>query len=342
MRKIPSQLSAYTGLAIGFALLLWAALRRKNRMNFWGRSVLISGGSRGLGLVLARCFAREGARVAILARDRAELERARLDLAERGAEVLALVCDVADQEQVRSAVHQVISAYGRLDVLVNNAGVIQVGPLEHMSLEDFEEAMAVHHWGPLYAMLAAAPYMRQQGGGRILNISSIGGGAAIPHLAPYVSSKFALTGLSDVFRIELAKDNIRVTTVNPGLMRTGSHVNAYFKGDHRKEYAWFSILGANPLVSTSAESAARQILEACRYGRPSLVITPQARLLILANSLTPGLYSVAMRLFNRFLPGPAASQDGDGRRQGWDSQSRISPSFLTHLSDRAVGMNNEN
>jgi NAD(P)-dependent dehydrogenase (short-subunit alcohol dehydrogenase family) len=209
-----------------------------------------------------------------------------------------------------------------------------------MNRGDFEEAMAIHHWGPFYAMQAAIPYMRQQGGGRIINISSVGGAVAVPHLAPYVASKFAFTGLSDAFRHELAHENILVTTVTPGLMRTGSHVNAHFRGDHRKEYAWFSILGANPLVSISSENAARQILEAGRYGRPSLVITPQARLLILANHLAPGLFSFGMRLFNRLLPKPAL-QKGDERRLGWDSRSRASPSFLTALADQAIGPNNE-
>lgn len=335
------QLLFFGGLSLGLSLLLKAAVRRKNRIEFAGRTVLITGGSRGLGLALARELVKQGASVAILARDRAELERARQDLAPLGANVLPITCDVANQESMQAAVHQVISTFRRLDVLVNNAGVIQVGPLEHMSLADYEEAMAVHHWGPLYAMLAVVPHMRQQGGGRIINIASIGGEVAVPHLAPYTASKFALTGLSDAFRVELARENIQVTTVNPGLMRTGSHVNAYFKGDHRKEYAWFSILGANPLFSTSTGSAVRQILDACKYGQPSLVITPQARLLILANHLVPGLFSVGMRLFNRFLPAPVAGK-GYEQKLGWDSTSSLSPSFLTTLSDRAVGANNEN
>jgi short-subunit dehydrogenase len=105
--------------------------------------------------------------------------------------------------------------------------------------------MAIHFWAPFYAMQAVLPQMRERGAGRIVNISSIGGKVAVPHLAPYCASKFALVGLSKAMRIELAKDNIFVTTVCPGLMRTGSHVNAVFKGQNEKEFAWFSIGNAS-------------------------------------------------------------------------------------------------
>src|SRR5437762_10516428 len=149
-------------IAVGLGSLVAAqALRRRNRMDFQDRTVVITGGSRGLGLVLAREFAAEGARLAILARDRAELERAEKHIASRGAQVLALPCDVRDRRQAQGAITRVVDHHGGIDVLVNNAGVIQVGPVEHMSIEDFEEAMAVHMWGPLYTMLAAVPSMRR-------------------------------------------------------------------------------------------------------------------------------------------------------------------------------------
>src|SRR5215211_1192925 len=162
-----------------------AVYRRLNGYDFEGKTVLITGGSRGLGLVLARGFAAEGAKVAVCARDHKELERARADLASRGARVLAFPCDVTDRAQVRELVEVVTRHFGRIDVLVNNAGVIQVGPLEVMTLEDFEQAMAVHFWGPLYATLAVLPQMRRRRDGRIVNVSSIGGKISVPHLVPY-------------------------------------------------------------------------------------------------------------------------------------------------------------
>src|ERR687891_1372920 len=105
-------------------------------------------------------------------------------------------------------------------------------------------------------MHAVIPLMKRQSYGRIVNIASIGGKVAVPHLLPYVASKFALVGLSEGMRAELLKDGIYVTTVSPGLMRTGSHLNAFFKGQHKKEYALFSIANALPLFSTSSKRAA--------------------------------------------------------------------------------------
>ncbi|HZB47373.1 MAG TPA: SDR family oxidoreductase, partial [Pyrinomonadaceae bacterium] len=202
----------------GALLAARAFFRRRNEYDFRGKTVLITGGSRGLGLVLAREFADEGANVALCARDNEELERARQDLAARGARVFAFPCDVTDRAQVKELVEVVERHFGGIDVLVNNAGTIQVGPVEVMTLEDYEQAMNVHFWAPLYATLAVLPEMRRRGEGRIVNISSIGGKISVPHLVPYSASKFALVGLSDGLRAELAKDNVVVTTVCPGLM----------------------------------------------------------------------------------------------------------------------------
>ena len=326
------------GLA-GVASLGLMLLRRASRghasIDFKGRVAIITGGSRGLGLAIARELAAEGARLALLARDANELKRAQDDLAARSAEVQVLTCDVRDQADVRRAIADVVAHFGRLDVLINNAGVIQVGPLENMQIDDFEDAFDVHLWGPLYAMLAAIPYMRRQGGGRIVNIASIGGLVAVPHLAPYSASKFALVGLSDGVRAELAKDDIGVTTVCPGLMRTGSHLNAFFKGQHQREFTLFTLLGALPISSIDAQRAARQIVDACRRGDPHLTITVQARLLALANHLVPDVTARAMALVARMLPGANGAR-GDQKRSGWESRTRLAPSALTRLADRAT------
>ena len=125
-----------------------------------GKTVLITGGSRGLGLVLGREFVRQGARVAICARDVKELERASADLVRRGLPVLAVPCDVTNRAAVEAMVEIVRNHFGQIDVLVNNAGVIEVGPLEVMTLEDFEEAMKIHFWAPLYTTLVGLPEMR--------------------------------------------------------------------------------------------------------------------------------------------------------------------------------------
>ena len=321
------------------AVLALRALRGRASYDFRDKSVLITGGSRGLGLVLARELAAQGARLTIIARDRVELEQARADLAGRGAEVLAFACDVRDQADVQSAITRVIARYSRIDVLINNAGVIQAGPVEHMQVADFEDALNTHLWGPLYTMLAATPHMRAQGGGRVVNISSIGGKLAVPHLVPYTTSKFALAGLSGGMRAELARDNITITTVYPGLMRTGSHLNALFKGRHAEEFTWFSIIDSLPISSIDARRAARQIIEACRRGDPQLIISIQAKTIALLTAVFPNLSARVLELMNQLLPKPAGSE-GNATRTGWESQSRLAPSLLTQLSDRAAEENN--
>ncbi|MCO5168954.1 MAG: SDR family oxidoreductase [Planctomycetes bacterium] len=327
-------------LAAGLALGGLALLARRRPLDLRGRVVLITGGSRGLGLVLARRFAAAGARLALIARDPLALDRAAAELRAGGAEALPLPCDVRVRDQVEDAVRRVVLAFGRLDVLVNGAGVIQVGPLEHMTPADFEDAMAVHAFGPLHTTLAALPHLRASGAGRVVNITSIGGKVAVPHLLPYTASKFAAVGLSDGLRVELRRQGIRVTTVCPGLMRTGSAPNALFKGRHRAEHAWFALGAALPLVSIDADRAAARIVRACRRGDARLIITPQAKAAALLNELAPGLVTTLLSVVNRLLPRPAPGHSPE-THPGHDSASFVAPSWLTRLADRASEENNE-
>jgi NAD(P)-dependent dehydrogenase (short-subunit alcohol dehydrogenase family) len=349
MRRWQKHPVLITAGGVGLLLAARAAVRRWRAYDFKDKAVLITGGSRGLGLVIARQVLRQGAHVAICARDEAELGRAREelelervfhDLGQHDGQVLTIPCDVTDRAQVQAMVHTVQQHFGRIDVLINNAGMIQVGPVELMTLEDYEEAMKVHFWGPLYTVLAALPSMRQRQEGRIVNISSIGGKLSMPHLLPYNASKFALVGLSEGLRAELAKDRIVVTTVCPGLMRTGSPRNAFFKGQHRAEYTWFSISDALPLVSQSAERAARQIIAACQRGDAEVVLSLPAKLATTMHGLFPGWTADLLSLANTLvLPGPGGI--GTAQRAGKDSSSQLSPSWLTTLSDKAAQRNNE-
>jgi short-subunit dehydrogenase len=288
---------------------------------------------------MAREFARHGTRLALCARDEEELERARLDLERFGVEVMVVRCDVRNRQEVNDMVAAVNARFGNVDVLVNNAGVIQVGPLEVMTEEDFEQAMQAHFWAPLNTMMAVLPSMRQRKSGRIVNITSIGGKVAVPHLVPYSASKFALVGLSKGLRAELMKDGISVTTVCPGLMRTGSPRNAEFKGQHRFEYAWFSISDALPLLTVSAENAARQVVRACKRGQAELVISIPAKIAVLFESLFPEAMYQILSVVNQLLPAPGGI--GTQKAKGKESTSAWSPSWLTTLNEEAAVRNNE-
>ena len=324
------------------AIVLAQAWRRRSSYDFANKSVVITGGSRGLGLIMARELADEGARLTLVARDEQDLANAAADIRARQpfADVLTVAADVRRRYDAERVIAQAFERFGRVDVLINNAGIIQVGPVDHMKVSDYEDAMNTHFWGPLYMTLAALPHMRREGGGRIVNISSIGGRIGLPHLVPYAASKFALTGLSDSLRYELAEENILITTVCPGLMRTGSPLNASFKGNHPQEYAWFAISDSLPLATIDADRAARQIIAACRRGDAELVITVQAKVAILARTVAPELFATAMSFINSLLPAPTG-REGDQARLGRDSESKWAPSTLTEPTYRAAEENNE-
>jgi NAD(P)-dependent dehydrogenase (short-subunit alcohol dehydrogenase family) len=300
---------------------------------------LVTGGSRGLGLLIAEELGRRGARVVILARGPEELVVAEDRLRRAGIEAIAMQADVRDRDQAQEAVDRTVEQFGRLDVLVNNAGVIIVGPADQMTIEDYENAMATHFYGPLYMIEAALPHLKRAGEARIVNISSIGGKVAVPHLAPYTASKAALVGLSSALRNELAREGILVTTVCPHLMRTGSYVHARFKGDRDKEFSLFALSGSLPVITTSARRAARMIVTAAREGRPELTFHPAARVATRMNALAPNLTARLLGTVNRLLPG--SHDGGTAATPGWSHPTAWAPSILTRLGDRAAERNLE-
>jgi NAD(P)-dependent dehydrogenase (short-subunit alcohol dehydrogenase family) len=292
---------------IGLGLVAREMLARRHAADLSGEVVLVTGGSRGLGFLIAREFARQGCRVAICARDPAELEQARADLAREDAAVVAVTCDVADPQQVGRLVDEVTRRCGRIDVLVNNAGVIQVGPAATMTLDDFRQALDVMYWGMVYPTLAVLPQMRARRSGRIVNVTSIGGKASVPHLLPYSSAKYAATGFSEGLRAELARDGIQVTTIVPGLMRTGSHLHAQFKPPDSR-VPWFPLGASLPFISMDAERAARQVVEATRRGEAERVLGLPYSLFARFQGAFPGLTADLFGLANRLMP----AADGSG------------------------------
>lgn len=304
-----------------------------------GRVIVITGGSRGLGFALARMLAGGGALVTIAARDQAALRRAHDALAEDGLRVDAVRCDVRDEHDAAALIAHVEEHSGPVDVLVNDAGAIEVGSVWDQSTADFRESVETHVFGPLHTMRAVLPAMRARGDGRIANIASIGGLVAPPHLTPYAAGKFGLVGLSQGFAAEVAHDGISVTTVCPGLMRTGSPDHAWFKGRTRAEYAWFAVAASMPGLSTSAESAARRIVHAIAHRRPYLGITPLTRIAQIANGVMPATTTRLLALGARALPPPR--YDEGGKRSGEDSHSPLAPSLLTALDRIAKRRYNE-
>ncbi len=321
------------------AILTYKVLKRARRDSVKGKGILITGGSRGLGLVLARQLASKGAKVAICARDKYELERAVSQIRSFGGDISAYVCDVSDREAVEAMVQSVTIDLDGIDILINNAGIIQVGPANSMSIKEYEEAMDINFWGAVYTTLAVLPQMKNRKSGNIVNITSIGGKVAIPHLLPYSVSKFAFVGFSEGLHAELKKDGVHVTTVYPGLMRTGSHHNIDVLGKNKMEFALFGIFGTNPLVSVNAEKAARKIIDAFRDRKSSYILSLPATLLAKAHGLFPGFTSDILGYINYVLP--SSEMGGEKKVKGYESYSAVAPSLLTNLGDKAAVKNNE-
>jgi NAD(P)-dependent dehydrogenase (short-subunit alcohol dehydrogenase family) len=196
-----------------------------------------------------------------------------------------------------------LNRHGRVDILLNNAGIIQVGPLETMTAADFEQAMATNFWGAAHCTLAVLPAMREQGFGRIGNIVSVGGLATVPHLAPYTASKFALTGLTRALRAELAPENILITGIYPGTMRTGGHAHALVKGDQTREYALFALSDSIPGLSSSAEAVAQAVWRGIQNGDAEVRVGWQSLLVPIVSTLAPNLFAEGLALLTRVLPG---------------------------------------
>jgi NAD(P)-dependent dehydrogenase (short-subunit alcohol dehydrogenase family) len=240
----------------------------------------------------------------ICARAEDELQRARHALATDGIDVFAVRCDVSSKDDVDATIADVIQRFGRIDLLINNAGIIQVAPLDALGLDDFRQAMDINFWGVVNTTLAVLPHMRRQRGGRIVNVTSIGGKVAVPHLLPYDCAKFAAVGFSQGLGAELARDGISVTTVVPGLMRTGSHAFAHYKGRESSERRWFSMAARAPLLTIGAPRAARRIVRAAMRRQAEAVIGMPAKMLRMMNDLFPGLVVRGLAITNRLLPAP--------------------------------------
>lgn len=290
-----------------------AAIKRSRRLDLVGAKVLVTGGTRGLGFATARDFVRRGADVAICARSSVELHRASLELeteAEKRAlrlglapsRVLTFVCDVTDPRAAEHMVDEVARAFGRIDVLVNCAAEIAIGPVETFHATDFQIAFHRIFFSLYHTTMAAFRHMRDQRFGRIVNVASIGGRVPQPHLGTYVAAKFAVTGFSDTLAIEARKYGIRVTTMTPPPLRNAAFLNVRVKGDGERELRWFAKSLTSRFLSIDVERAARAIVDAARDGRLEHSVSPLGWLPARLYGVAPSLMVSLMSLLDRALP----------------------------------------
>ncbi|MBV9294365.1 MAG: SDR family oxidoreductase [Acidobacteriaceae bacterium] len=333
---------AVTGISAAAAVAATKLVRgSRPTLDLRGKVALITGGSRGLGFALAQELGEQGCRLALCARNAAELEEACGRLRKKSIEATPFTCDISDKSDAETLINRVLDELGAIDILINNAGHITVGPLEAFDHSDFERAMNVMFWGPLNLTFAVLPHMKSRRRGHIVNITSVGGRVSIPHLLPYSCAKFALVGFSTGLSTELRSQGIHVLTAVPGLMRTGSYLNAEFKGDARNEFAWFALLGNLPGFSVATRYAARCIRTALIQQKRVCTISIPAKILIAKEALTPEIMRATLQFVNRaILP----SYNGSSRTF---TGKHLSPSFsglfkgLTHLGKLAAREFNE-
>jgi short-subunit dehydrogenase len=285
-----------------------------------GAVIVVTGSSRGLGLAIASRFAKkQPARLVLTSRHMEELQQAQATLLARHPhltpdDILLVAADLAQPAECQRLIAAAISRFGRIDVLVNNAAVIEVGPVEAQTLAIFERTMQINFFAALYTTWAALPHMRMQeplvGTRRaaIVNIASIGGKIAVPHMLPYSAAKFALVGFSEGLHAELRGKDILVTTVCPGLMRTGGEDHAQFVGNIAAEKKWFMFAATTPGITTTAAHASNVIFAAIARNRAEITITPQAWLAARFGGLAPETLQLANALTNEHIL-PTAPSD---------------------------------
>lgn len=299
---------------------------------------LVAGGSRGLGLLICRELLDRGYAVTACAREADELAAAAEQLASESFHTR--VCDVSDSAAVEAMVAGVEAAHGPIEVAITVAGIIQAGPAEAMTLEHFRDAVDTMLWGPVHVALTVLPGMRSRRSGRIGTVASVGGMVSPPHLLPYATAKFGAVGFSDGLAASLAGTGVTATTIVPGLMRTGGHERAQFTGQVQREYAWFAPGASMPLVSMSADRAARRIVGGVLTGRPMVVLTPLAQVGVRVRGLMPATTTRVMGLANRLLPDGRSSETVDGAEADRRLDSRA-VRWLSTLGERAARRNNE-
>jgi short-subunit dehydrogenase len=314
-----------TGLALAAAGLYYSSLLKEK--NFHGQSVLITGGSRGLGLSLAWNFLDRGAQsVTLLARDRAELNRAHGILLQSFplANIFVQVCDVTEPKELSAAFDYAEASMGMIDILVNNAGAMLVAPFTSTNKEDYEALMKIHLYAVVHATQLVLPHFERKGSGQILNICSMGGKVAVPHMLAYDASKFALAGFSQGVSAELAPYNIRVTTAFPLPMRTGSPIQAVFKGDHEKEFKWFETIDNLPLLSIGADEAAKKILDGLSDGKTEVLLAPVAKV----RNIFAAIFPETFNRFMAFVAGRLPKGDSKVHKTGYESSREFKKSIL--------------
>lgn len=247
------------------------------------RVAIVTGASSGIGLATVRALAAKGAAVTLAARREPELAEAAREIRARGGRALVAPTDVTDRAQIQALVDTTLAEWGRLDIVVANAGIYVRSPIPDVTTEHFERSMTVNFYGAVNLVLAALPHLLERRSGHIVLVTSIDGKKALPLDAPYSAAKFALAGFGDVARQELRSSGINVSTILPG------RVDTPFIDEFRF-----------PLISKpiKAERVARTIVRAIERNKAEAIVPRSGSLLLWAQALSPRFADWGVKTFN--------------------------------------------
>jgi NAD(P)-dependent dehydrogenase (short-subunit alcohol dehydrogenase family) len=266
--------------------------------DFDERVAAITGAASGIGRALANELARRGAHVALSDIDDAGLAETVAQCGRFGNRITSQHLDVADRDAVYAWADQVVADHGKVNLIINNAGVALGATVESMTYADFEWLMNINFWGVVYGTKAFLPHLKASGEGHVVNLSSVFGLISVPSQSAYNAAKFAVRGFTDTLRMELDIEgaNVSVTTIHPGGIKTNIARNARMDpsvaaiaGDADKAVADFE-----RVFITSPEKAARQILTAVERDRRRALIGPDAKVIDLISRLPAALYQTVL------------------------------------------------
>jgi short-subunit dehydrogenase len=264
------------------------------------RVAVITGGTSGIGRATAVALAREGVRVVLGARRVDRLAEVAEGIRKAGGDASAIQTDVTQADQVARLVSAATSGFGSLDILINNAGIGYFGPVESTPVAEARHLFEVNLLGTLYGIQAAVPVMRRQGGGHIINVSSVVGKRATPGLGMYAATKFSQVALSESLRLEVARAGIRVSVICPV-----STATEFFSVAASRSPMKFSPSG--PIYS--AEQVATKIVRCIQHPRPEVIVYPPARLMVILNACAPRLLDRILGVYwKRMRPGAEEPQ----------------------------------
>lgn len=263
-------------------------------MDIAGRTAIITGASSGIGQAVAAEFAGRGANVVLAARSRDKLNRLAADLAPLPGRALVVTTDVTESLSVEALVRKAAEEFGSVDILINNAGVGLFAPIADGDVLNARYLFEVNFWGALHCIQAVTPYMLDQAGGHIVNVSSVAGHVSPPYMGMYAATKHALAAVSDALRVELSRTGVGVSTIYPGLTDTSFTENMLQEVEAPQIPPIARFVGANVV--------ARRIFQAVRWGLRDVYVSPEDVALVMADAALPQLLDWGMGFFMR--PGP--------------------------------------